>query len=173
MNTAIKQLQPQDAEALSALCLRIYPQFFLYLWHEGGTWYQQEKYNASQLRSEIENPNSRYYFIFLDNEPVGYLKINLHATLPDFPSPNGLEVERIYLLQEMQGKGLGRQLMSFAIEQAQNLQKDHVFLYMMDSSLASLKFYEAMGFVKFGRKVLAFPQMKEEFRGMYSLILNL
>ncbi len=173
MNTEIKLLRPQDAEALSALCLRIYPQFFLYLWHENGEWYQNEKYNATQLRSEIENPNSQYYFLLLDNEPVGYLKLNLHNILPNFPSQNGLEVERIYLLQETQGRGLGKKLMDFAVEQARILQKDHVFLYVMDSSLDSIKFYEMVNFVKFGRKFLDFVQMKEEFRGMYSMIRNL
>lgn len=169
----IQELQPSDAEALSALCLRIYPQFFLYIWHEGGEWYQREKYNANQLRSEIENPNSKYYFVLLENVPVGYLKINLNKTLPAYPSANGLEVERIYLLKEVQGKGLGKQLMNFAVAEAKRLQKSYLFLYVMDSSADSMKFYEAMGFEKFGRKYLDFEQMKEEYRGMYSMVKNL
>ncbi len=169
----IQELQPTDAEALSALCLRIYPQFFLYLWHERGEWYQREKYNANQLRSEIENPNSKYYFILFENVPVGYLKINLNMALPAYPSANGMEVERIYLLKEMQGKGLGKRLMDFAVAQAKSLQKSYLFLYVMDSSAESMKFYETMGFEKFGRKYLDFEQMKEEYRGMYSMVKNL
>lgn len=166
----IQELQTSDTEALSALCLRIYPQFFLYLWHERGEWYQREKYNANQLRSEIENPNSKYYFILFENVPVGYLKINLNMTLPAYPSANGMEVERIYLLKEVQGKGLGKQLMNFAIAEAKRLQKSYLFLYVMDSSADSMKFYETMGFEKFGRKYLDFTQMKEEYRGMYSMV---
>ncbi|TAH21001.1 MAG: GNAT family N-acetyltransferase [Cytophagales bacterium] len=173
LNTQIKILQTTDAEQLSALCLRIYPQFFLYLWHEQGEWYQREKYNAAQLRREIENPNSKFYFIFLEGEPVGYLKINLNAALPDYPHPNGLEVERIYLLKEVQGKGLGKALMDFAVEQAKLLRKTHLFLYVMDSSTDSIKFYQKMGFEKAGRKYLTFEQMKEEYRGMYSMVKNL
>jgi diamine N-acetyltransferase len=169
-STRIQELQPTDAKALSALCLRIYPQFFLYLWHDEGEWYQREKYNANQLRSEIENPNSKYYFILFENVPVGYLKINLTMTLPAYPSANGMEVERIYLLKEVQGKGLGKQLMNFAIAEAERLQKSYLFLYMMDSSADSMKFYETMGFEKFGRKYLDFAQMKEEYRGMYSMV---
>lgn len=169
----IQQLQPADAEVLSGLCLRIYPQFFLYLWHEGGEWYQREKYNANQLRSEIENPNSKYYFILFENVPVGYLKINLNMALTAYPSANGMEVERIYLLKEVQGKGLGTQLMNFAVEEAKRLQKSYLFLYVMDSSTDSMKFYGTMGFEKFGRKYLDFEQMKEEYRGMYSMVKNL
>jgi len=173
INTNIKEIQSSDAEALSALCLRIYPQFFLYLWHEQGEWYQREKYNANQLRSEIENPNSKFYFILLGNEPVGYLKINLLAALPSHLPTNGIEVERIYLLKEVQGMGFGRKLINFAISQAQSLQRSYLFLYVMDSSAESIKFYEAMGFEKFGRKYLDFEQMKQEYRGMYAMLKNI
>ena len=166
----IQILTSDDAEKLSALCLKIYPQFFPYLWHDDGVWYQQRTYNPIQLKKEIENIGTQFYFVKDENDPVGYLKINTNTFLKDYPSQNGLEVERIYLLQQTQGKGLGKLLMNFAIQQAQLLQKDHLFLYVMDSSTNSMNFYKSMGFKIFGRKYLDFPLMKEEFRGMYSMV---
>lgn len=166
----IQALENKDAEALSDLCLRIYPQFFLYIWHDAGVWYQQTRYNATQLRQEIESPHSQFYFVMEEDKPVGYLKLNTNTFLKDYPSHNGLEVERIYLLKETQGKGLGKLLINFAVTQAKLLQKDHLFLYVMDSSADSMTFYKAMNFSIFGQKFLDFPLMKEELRGMYSMV---
>jgi diamine N-acetyltransferase len=168
--TQIQALTSADAEALSHLCLKIYPQFFPYLWHDGGAWYQQKAYNPTQLRQEIESPHSKFYFVIDQAAPVGYLKLNTNTFLKDYPSRNGLEVERIYLLQQTQGKGFGKLLINFAASQAQLLQKDHLFLYVMESSTDSINFYKAMGFSTFGRKSLDFPLMKEALRGMYAMV---
>jgi diamine N-acetyltransferase len=166
----IRMLTSGDAEKLSELCLRIYPQFFLYLWYDDGAWYQQKAYNPTQLRQEIESPNSTFYFVIDEGEPVGYLKLNTNTFLKEYPSHNGLEVERIYLLKQAQGKGFGKLLMNFAMAQARLLQKDHLFLYVMDSNTESMNFYQTMGFNTFGRKFLDFHQMKEELRGMHSMV---
>jgi ribosomal protein S18 acetylase RimI-like enzyme len=169
----ITKINPSEADMLSQLCFRIYPQFFTYLWYDQGQWYQQEKYNAIQLKKEIENPNSDFYIASTNMETWGYLKINKQNTLPLYPSTNGLEVERIYLLKEAQGKGIGKTLMDFVFSQAEHLGKDYIFLYVMDSSIDSIKFYQKMGFEKFGTKKLDFVLMKEEYRGMYSMVKSL
>jgi GNAT superfamily N-acetyltransferase len=173
MQSPITRVLLTEAGALSALCLAIYPPHFSHLWDDGGAWYQQTAYSVAQMEIELAHPGSSFYFIWQEDRPVGYLKLNTQTRLPGHSSVNGLEVERIYLLSSAQGLGLGKQLLEFAEAQAELGQKDHLFLYSMDSSTASIAFYQAMGFVLFGQKRLDFPLMKPKFRGMCSLVKTL
>ncbi len=173
MQSPITRVLPTEAGALSALCQAIYPLHFSHLWNDAGAWYQQTAYSVTQMELELAHPGSSFYFIWQEDQPVGYLKLNTHTRLPGYSSTNGLEVERIYLLSTAQGLGLGKQLLLFAEKRAELGQKDHLFLYSMDSSTASIAFYQAMGFVQFGQKRLDFPLMKPEFRGMCSLVKTL
>jgi diamine N-acetyltransferase len=163
---SIRKVLPSETEVLSHLCNQIYKQYFLYLWTDNGEWYMNKVYNAAQLKSEIENENSEFYFYLFENKPVGYLKINLNKELEGDKSKDCLEVERIYFLQEFAGKGLGKEVMNFAFEIAQTLNKDYVFLKLMDSSHNSKAFYEKMGFQLCGTAHLDFERMFPKYRGM-------
>ncbi|HEV7349391.1 GNAT family N-acetyltransferase [Telluribacter sp.] len=172
----LEKISVQEADALSALCLRLYPQFYLYLWYDAGEWYQRTRYNPEQLRTELSDPASEFYWIYQSEEglPVGYLKINLKARPAESTelTDNGLELERIYLLKEATGTGLGAQVLAWVAERAAALRRDYVYLYTMDSSQA-IRFYEKYGYRKAGVKRLPFEQMKPEYRGMYLMIKEL
>jgi ribosomal protein S18 acetylase RimI-like enzyme len=103
---------------------------------------------------------------------LGYIKININAAMMGYEHLNGLEVERIYLFHHATGKGLGKQLMQFAISIAKQQKKEYVFLKAMDSSKDALNFYKSIGFSECGRFQLPMPTfhlMKAECRGMIIL----
>lgn len=170
----IERISTPEADLLSALCLRIYPQFYLYLWYDQGEWYQRTRYNAEQLATELSDPASEYYWIYQQDAAVGYIKINRRGQ-PDETSglsDNGMELERIYLLKEATGTGLGSQVMDWVADRASELGRDYVYLYTMDSS-AAIPFYEKNGYEKAGTRQLPFERMKPEYRGMYLMIKRL
>lgn len=157
----------EDTHYLSELCKNIYVEHYLHLWLEGGKeWYLEKSYAEQVILSEIEHPNSDYFFILIDASPVGYLKVNY-----DYSEKNSaLEVERIYFHQSYKGLGLGRKLMEFAFELAQKRGKESVILKAMDSSADAIGFYHKIGFQQIGTLVLEdFELMKPEFRGMVIL----
>lgn len=157
----------EDTHCLSELCKNIYVEHYLHLWLEGGKeWYLEKSYTEQVILSEIEHPNSDYFFILIDASPVGYLKVNY-----DYLEKNSaLEVERIYFHQSYKGLGLGRKLMEFAFELAQKRGKESVILKAMDSSADAIGFYHKIGFQQIGTLVLeGFELMKPEFRGMVIL----
>ncbi len=162
----IHKVKPADSAELSILCQRIYEQHFLYLWTDSGAWYINKVYNAVQLKHEIADNNSDYFFYSFDNQLIGYLKVNYSKTLEGEENADCLEVERIYFLKEFVGKGFGKQLMNYAFDIAQKLNKGFIFLKLMDSSVESKAFYEKMGFQLCGTAHLDFETMLPEFRGM-------
>ncbi|MFC6322162.1 GNAT family N-acetyltransferase [Companilactobacillus baiquanensis] len=107
-----------------------------------------DSYNNQTLKDELEDDNSRFYFLLHDDKKVGYLKIRLKADLVDFE--NILEIERIYLLKEYQNHGWGKLLMNYAQDMAVKLKKDGICLGVWENNFKAQRFYDRQGFVKIG-----------------------
>jgi len=69
----------------------------------------------------------------------------------DLREENGLEVERIYVVSDMQGKGLGGRLIDFSIARANEFSKDFVWLGVWDQNFSAIEFYKKKGFVESGK----------------------
>ena len=76
--------------------------------------YKAQNLSKENVLAEMENKNSSFYFVYFGDEPAGYLKLNIKEAQTDSLLDNALEIERIYLLNAFQGKGLGKALFAFA-----------------------------------------------------------
>lgn len=167
-----------DNEILSKLAIAIYQENYLYLWQEGGAdWYMHEfAYAEDKIREELSDQNIVYYLVQEDAEPVGYLKLVLSGKIAGYAPSEALEIERIYLLHKMKGRGLGKRMMDLAIDIARSMNKKILFLKAMDSSQDAIRFYQKMGYEisdTFRLPLPTFSLMKESYRGMVVLIKNI
>lgn len=112
--------------------------------------YLEEAFSEEQLREEFRHPGSLFYLLNVDGEPAGYLKINEDGAQTEFGDADGLEIERIYLKQALQGRGLGRALMEKAISIAREKEKSYIWLGVWTRHTRAVAFYEHMGFEKAG-----------------------
>ncbi len=53
----------------------------------------QEDYETDKLLAEINNPNSRFFFLMVAGEAAGYLKVNVGDAQTEQVKPNAFEVE--------------------------------------------------------------------------------
>ena len=83
-------------------------------------------YAEEKLKDEVENANSSFYFLTVDNKVAGYLKVNEGDAQTEQVVPNALEVERIYLKQDFQHQGLGLVLIKLAEKIAKEKDKDNM-----------------------------------------------
>lgn len=166
-------LSALDAELLSAVANRAYADYYLHLWHDGGAWYVARSFTPDVFRRELNDPNARFYLIYSDDEPIGFLKLNIDQPSPCQPGLNALELERIYLQKKATGSGIGDQAISFVVDQARALNKEVVWLKAMESSDKVIAFYGKMGFVVCGTSRLPYTMMREELRQMVSMQLML
>ena len=67
-----------------------------------------ETYSLPILQSEIESCESETYFIVLDGREAGFIKFNWGLAQTEQELKSGFEIQRIYILQEFQGQGLGK-----------------------------------------------------------------
>jgi diamine N-acetyltransferase len=160
MNYNVIKIYPSDHKILSDLCYEIYPQTYSDWWHDGGKWYMETMYNPEKMLSELKDKSSEFYFLTINDDPHGYLKVN-HFFKNE---PDSFEIERIYLDQTFAGQGYGNILLSFGIEIARSMIKKAVYLKVMASGSGLIKFYEKNGFETIGSDSLPFELLKSELR---------
>ncbi|WP_298703302.1 N-acetyltransferase [uncultured Veillonella sp.] len=111
--------------------------------------YFNTAYAVETLEKEIADPEAKHYFIFVNDELAGYLKVNVGAAQTEQELDNAFEVQRIYILRAFQGLGLGRYLFEFALREACNTTCDWVWLGVWEHNIKAQRFYSHYGFERF------------------------
>lgn len=108
--------------------------------------YLDQAFSLQVLKSELENPLIEYYFAQINDKSVGYLKLNQGFAQSDLKEEHALELERIYVLQNHQGKQIGQYMLDFFIQRAKELNKPSVWLGVWEKNLRAIEFYKRNGF---------------------------
>lgn len=115
--------------------------------------YLEEAYSYEKLSAELNDPNSIFYFAKMDQNVIGYLKLNFGASQTELKDNNALEIERIYVLKEFHGKKVGQFLFDKAIEIAKEYHVAYVWLGVWENNKRALQFYTKNGFVEFDQHI--------------------
>lgn len=80
----------------------------------------ERAFNKNQLKRELSNVSTSFYFIYFNDELAGYIKINVDDAQSDSLGDQALEIERIF-----------------------------VWLGVWEKNLSAIQFYENTGFSRF------------------------
>ncbi|SHI36707.1 GNAT family N-acetyltransferase [Aquimarina spongiae] len=111
--------------------------------------YLEQKFTLDQITQELLHPHSQFYFACIQNTLVGYIKLNTQTAQTEAVDLNALEIERIYVTKEQQGKSIGQILLQKALSIAKELQSNCVWLGVWDQNTRAIRFYERWGFKAF------------------------
>jgi diamine N-acetyltransferase len=169
----IRPCTDKDVDTLMRVALESYNQHYLYLWYDGGKKYVANSFNPSAFRDQINDPNVALFLIFDEKDvAAGFLKLNIDKGFQQHDDKQSLELERIYIIKSAAGKGVGKKVLDFTDDYARQRNKNYIWLKVMDSSSAT-EFYKKSGYEIVGEHQLTFPEMKEEYRGMYVMLKTL
>lgn len=115
--------------------------------------YLDKDFGLESLLAQVSNPDSGFHLVWLEDQPVGYLKVNVGMSQTEPDQEQGLEIERIYVLKEFQGKKIGQLLFEHGIEIARKADKVYIWLGVWEENGKALAFYKKNGFVQFGTHV--------------------
>ncbi|WP_373518182.1 GNAT family N-acetyltransferase [Pricia sp.] len=107
-------------------------------------------FEECKLLGELKNPDTTFYFIYKYAYLVGYLKLNENDAQTDIRSEEGMELERIYVLQDFQGQHIGQWMLKEVKKIASHKQKTFLWLGVWEKNAKAIKFYQNHGFTKFG-----------------------
>lgn len=115
--------------------------------------YLDEKFSIEKLTTELKDNNSEFYFATLDDDVIGYLKLNFGQSQTEIKNDKAIEIERIYVLRSFHGKSVGQILYDRAMHIARRRNADFVWLGVWEENLRAINFYKKNGFVEFDKHV--------------------
>ncbi|GAB4477511.1 MAG: GNAT family N-acetyltransferase [Thermoflexibacter sp.] len=170
-NITIRRANLEDVVELLNFAKKVfYDSFIAQNTEENMQQYLSKAFTIPKFKSELENPDSQFYVAISDNEIIGYLKINFGKAQTELQDNQALEIERIYVAKEFQGKRVGESLLKKALEIAQNAHLQYIWLGVWEKNLKAIAFYEKQGFKIFDKHIF---RMGEEDQTDWMMKLNL
>lgn len=112
--------------------------------------YMNSAFSKDNIKTQLLNSNSEFHFAYYDNSLVGYFKLNEEDAQNEQHEESSVELERIYVLEEFQGKQIGKYMLLKTIDIAKAKQVSFLWLGVWNKNTAAVRFYERYGFIKFG-----------------------
>lgn len=120
---------------------------------ENITKYLNEGFSIAKLTTELSDNNAEFYFATLENNVIGFLKINFGQSQTELQDDKALEIERIYVLKDFHGKSVGQLLYDKATQIARHKNADYIWLGVWEENLRAINFYKKNGFVEFDKHI--------------------
>jgi ribosomal protein S18 acetylase RimI-like enzyme len=115
--------------------------------------YLDESFTIEKLSDELSNTNSQFFFALVNHEPIGYLKVNVGDAQTELEDGGGMELQRIYVLQDYHGKSVGQALFEKAKSLAIEGGYPYLWLGVWEENHRALNFYRKNGFVPFDKHI--------------------
>ncbi|MDB2606919.1 GNAT family N-acetyltransferase [Zobellia sp.] len=151
MQFRLQKCKPTDIEVLSKISIQTFSDAF----EKDNDPVDFKKYVDSAfshitLRNQLKNKDSSFYFVYIGLDLAGYFKLNENEAQTDVTSEEAMEVERIYVLQNFQNKGIGMWMLNESKKIAMAKHKKFLWLGVWEENEKAITFYKKHGFLKFG-----------------------
>ena len=151
---SIRKISLADLESLIIISKKTFSETFAAdNSEENLTEYLEKAFNEAQLTSELQDKNSEFYFVEDHDEVLAYLKVNTSQSQTEKVLEEALEIERIYVDREFQGRKIGQLLLSKAIQIAEKKHLKQIWLGVWEHNPKAIQFYERNGFQKFDKHI--------------------
>ncbi len=158
-------LEPVNTETIDtyiAIGKKSYQEHYLHLWeNEDPTPYITKSFSSEVVKRELADSNMENVLIKMGTTPVGIAKLVKDCDLDEFSAEEALLAEKIYLLKEHSGKGLGKKVLQLIEEYAIGLKKKVIWLDTMQKG-SPIQFYQKNGFVIKGGANSACPAQNRQ-----------
>ena len=115
--------------------------------------YLEAGFSIDKITTELNDENAEFYFAKIENNVIGYLKLNFGASQTELKSEKAIEIERIYVLKEYHGQKVGQILYDKAIEIAKKKNAEFIWLGVWEENPRAINFYKKNGFIEFDKHI--------------------
>lgn len=118
--------------------------------------YVTSAFSKTKMKEELDHPCSQFYFAQINDDVVGYLKLNCEDAQTEPMGKDAMEIERIYVRLANQGMGIGQRLIDFAKEKGREASMNRIWLGVWEENHRALQFYHRNGFEAFSSHIFTF-----------------
>ncbi|MEA4921237.1 MAG: GNAT family N-acetyltransferase [Clostridiaceae bacterium] len=123
--------------------------------------YLEEAFCETKIIGELSDKHSEFYFAKNDDTVVGYIKVNEFEAQSDIKDHAALELERIYIFQDYQNQGYGKELLEKAVSIAAQKGKAYVWLGVWEKNEKAIGFYRKNGFEISGEHIFVMGEERQ------------
>ena len=107
----------------------------------------EEYFNVPLIKTELDDKDCFNLFAEVDGTPVGYIRFKEdYNVFPYMKKWKAIELKRLYILKEFQGKGIAQQLMDAYLNYAIQNKYEVAWLGVWEYNFKAQKFYGKYGF---------------------------
>lgn len=163
-------LRPETFDTYITIGTKAYNQHYLHLWPHGDTApYIQTSFTATIVKKEFRDINTQLFLIYRNKECVGILKLITDAPLEAYSKKEALYLDKIYIIKDASGEGIGTKALQFIWLRAKAAEKRVLWLAAMQKGPA-LNFYKKNGFNIHSTTEIKFKQAIKVEKPMFIMI---
>lgn len=137
--------RPAEALMMADLGRRTFTETFGHLYRPEDLALFLENHVEEKWRLELGDPRFAVRLAEADGEPAGYVKLG-PPSLPFEPEGPCIELRQLYVLAPWHGRGVARELMDWALDEARRRGAEHLYLSVFVDNHRARRFYERYGF---------------------------
>jgi diamine N-acetyltransferase len=150
----IRKANRTDAKKLSQLAERTFRDTFGAMnTAEDINRHCRTSYSESIQAAEISNPNMITLLSETEGRLAGFAQLRWDGAPTCVLAKSPGEIQRLYVVDDWHGKGVGRDLMDACIEEMKGHGSDVVWLGVWEQNSRAISFYKKFGFVEVGDHV--------------------
>lgn len=115
--------------------------------------YFKESYNLPVLERELTETDSKLLLACENTTIVGFSRLRESNEVSEILGSNTIELQRLYVLTEAQGKSVGKRLMESSLIYATERRYNWIWLGVWERNFNAQKFYDKWGFEKFSEHI--------------------
>ncbi len=141
----IREATSKDVRLISALSITTcFEAYFALDTSEDIADYCANFYSHARIRKELEDNNSRYFVAEFKGNACGFIKLRRGNRIEPVETLNAIEIQRIYLLEQLKGRGIGRAMLEFVFHFARERDIELVWLGVWEKNISAIEFYSHM-----------------------------
>lgn len=111
--------------------------------------YISKAFAVEKIEEELRDEKCKFFLAFEESTPVGYAKVRKTDEVKDLLKEPAIELERIYVVEEHQGKKIGVLLLQTCLDYAKAQDFYWIWLGVWEHNVKAQQFYLNRGFEKF------------------------
>jgi diamine N-acetyltransferase len=172
MNIFIRRAGQRDATFISLLGRITFREAFGPIWKPQTLLnYLQATFNVAKISGSLSNPNNLFWLAFVDNLPVGFIKVKINSQSDSVKDKNAAQLQKIYVLNDFTGHKIGQQLQDIAFSSLVHAGKKTVWLVVWEGNSKAINFYKKHQYRTAGKYHYAFEDDSFDFDVMEKALI--
>jgi ribosomal protein S18 acetylase RimI-like enzyme len=112
--------------------------------------YVTDSFSLKNMSKDLKDKNSTFFIAEIDGKAVGYAKLRENSKADCITDQKSIELQRIYILDNVKRQYVGKALMEKCFETARGKGFETLWLGVWWRNETAQKFYEKLGFERVG-----------------------